>query len=168
MKIGAKSLVMWLKGQNKMLRRTQIELKHVALWVRLQAFIIDSLLIMAILLLVTLIIPAPESLSVVDVTKQEALLALVPALLARPGFDAMFAAVVFLLLWNLIQSSLEKTVFGGQTIDFSEPSAMHSQLPACYLGYFVSRFCIGLGFIGLLLIQRNMDGMTNTRVPLLA
>ena len=130
-----------------MTKKTQIELRYVGFWVRLLAFIIDSLVVMAMLWLVTLFIPLPESLSSVDMTDQEALLAQVPALLARLGFDAMFAAVVFLLLWNMIRSSLGKIVFRAYIVDSSGQRARFGQLLARYLGYFVSLFCFGLGFI---------------------
>ena len=130
-----------------MSKTSQIELRYVGFWVRLLAFIIDSLAIMAMLWFVTLFIPLSESLSGIDMTNRESLLALVPTLLTRLGFDAMFSAVVFLLLWNIIRSSLGKIVFRAYIVDSSGQRARFGQLLVRYLGYFISLFCFGLGFI---------------------
>ena len=136
-----------LRRSNKMSKTSQIELRYVGFWVRLLAFIIDSLAIMAMLWFVTLFIPLSESLSGIDMTNRESLLALVPTLLTRLGFDAMFSAVVFLLLWNIIRSSLGKIVFRAYIVDSSGQRARFGQLLVRYLGYFISLFCFGLGFI---------------------
>ena len=136
-----------LKRTDKMSKTSQIELRYVGFWVRLLAFIIDSLAIMAMLWFVTLFIPLSESLSGIDMTNRESLLALVPTLLTRLGFDAMFSAVVFLLLWNIIRSSLGKILFRAYIVDSSGQRARFGQLLVRYLGYFISLFCFGLGFI---------------------
>ena len=130
-----------------MSKTSQIELRYVGFWVRLLAFIIDSLAIMAMLWFVTLFIPLSESLSGIDMTNRESLLALVPTLLTRLGFDAMFSAVVFLLLWNILRSSLRKILFHAYIVDSSGQRARFGQLLVRYLGYFISLFCFGLGFI---------------------
>ena len=136
-----------LKRTNKMSKTSQIELRYVGFWVRLLAFIIDSLAIMAILGLVALFMPVPDILSAVDMTNRDSMLALVPTLLTRLGFDAMFSAVVFLLLWNIIRSSLGKILFRAYIVDSSGQRARFGQLLVRYLGYFISLFCFGLGFI---------------------
>lgn len=136
-----------LRRSNKMSKTSQIELRYVGFWVRLLAFIIDSLAIMAMLWFVTLFIPLSESLSGIDMTNRESLLALVPTLLTRLGFDAMFSAVVFLLLWNILRSSLGKILFHAYIVDSSGQRARFGQLLVRYLGYFISLFCFGLGFI---------------------
>ena len=66
-----------------MSKTSQIELRYVGFWVRLLAFIIDSLAIMAMLGLVALFMPVPDILSAVDMTNRDSMLALVPTLLTR-------------------------------------------------------------------------------------
>ncbi len=120
---------------------------YVGFRIRFLAFVLDSIAIMGLLWLVALIVPVPEGLESVDLTNREELMAILPDLLSRLGFDVLFAAVVFLLLWNIIRSSLGKILFRAYIVDSSGRKAGFGQLLIRYLGYFVSLACFGLGFL---------------------
>ena len=122
-------------------------LVYVGFRIRFLAFLLDSVAVMGLLYVVALFFPVPDVLDTVDITNREELMAILPVLLSRIGFDAVFSAIVFLLFWNLIRSSLGKIVFRAYIVDSSGQKAGFFQLLIRYLGYFPSLACFGLGFI---------------------
>ena len=127
--------------------QTSNPLLYVGFWVRFVAFILDSMAVVALLYLVALFMPVSVDTSTVNLADQEALLAMLPDLLPRMGLDALLAALVFLLLWNFIRSSLGKIIFRAYIVNTNGQQANFGQLLTRYLGYFVSLAFFGLGFI---------------------
>ena len=127
--------------------KTLNPLSYVGFWIRFLAFILDSIVVMIFLYFVALFIPASVDTSSINLANQEELIAMLPDLLPRMGLDALLAALVFLLLWNFIRSSLGKVIFHAYIANTAGQKASFGQLLIRYLGYFVSLACFGLGFL---------------------
>ncbi len=134
-------------SKNRMTKETLTTQIYVGFWVRFAAFLLDSLAIMGMLWVVALFVPLPDGFGAIDMTNQKELLAIAPTLLARVGFDAVFSAIIFLLLWSLIRWSFGKILFRAYIVDSSGNKASFYQLLIRYLGYFASLIFLGLGFL---------------------
>lgn len=127
--------------------QTSSELSYVGFWVRFLAFLLDSLVVMGFLYIVALFIPVSVDTSSLNLADQEALIAILPVILPRMGLDALLAALVFLVLWNFIRSSLGKLIFRAYIVNTDGQKASFGQLLVRYIGYFVSLVFLGLGFV---------------------
>lgn len=146
-------------------------LAYVGFWVRFLAFVLDSIAIMVLLSIVAVFIPASTDFAAIDLTAgtrtRQELLDFLMTLLPRMGLDALFSALIFLLLWNFIRSSLGKIIFKAYIVDASGNKASFGQLFVRYIGYFVSLAFFGLGFIWIAFDNRKQgwhDKMAGTIV----
>jgi uncharacterized RDD family membrane protein YckC len=135
------------KGSVIMNDQTLNPLSYVGFWIRFLAFILDSIVVLVLLYFVALFIPVSVDISTVNLANQDELIALLPDLLPRMGLDALLTALLFLLLWSFIRSSLGKVVFRAYIVNNMGQKASFGQLLIRYLGYFVSVAFFGLGFI---------------------
>jgi len=114
---------------------------------------------MIFLSIIALFVPASADLSAIDLAAgtptQAELLNLVLSTLPRMGLDALLSALIFLLLWNFIRSSLGKIIFRAYIVDTSGNKASFGQLLVRYLGYFVSLAFFGLGFVWIAFDRRK-------------
>ena len=92
-------------------------------------------------------------------TNRDSLLALAPTLLTRLGFDAMFSAVV--LFAALEHNSIEpwKNIIFVPTLLIPRDKGLGlANYWFRYLGYFISLFCFGLGFIWIAFDPKKQGG----------
>jgi len=120
--------------------------KYVGFWVRFLAFVVDSIAIMILLAIVAMFIPVSSEPGT-DLSSLEEVQGAILLALPRMGLDALLSALVFLLLWNYIRSSLGKLIFKAYILDKSGRKASFTQLLVRYFGYFISLACFGLGFL---------------------
>tara|TARA_R100000306_G_C4282800_1_gene95983 strand:+ start:83 stop:553 length:471 start_codon:yes stop_codon:yes gene_type:complete len=119
---------------------------YAGFWIRFVAFIIDSLLITAVIVPVILIFYEPQQLSDSEFTYS-------------PGnffLNYVLPAVAFITFWIYKSSDPGKMVFGIRIIDEKtggKPS--NGQMIGRYFGYYVSGILLALGFIWIAFDKRK-------------
>lgn len=143
------------------------ETRYAGFWLRFGAFLIDSIVVSIMLVPLVFIV---EETRVEDYDLQDPAQALVllQELTLRLSFDLTLAGIIVILFWAFRSATPGKMVFNAWIVD-----ARDGQKPATgkliirYLGYFVSLFPFGLGFLWIAFDPRKQgwhDKMAGTVV----
>ncbi|HKI73989.1 MAG TPA: RDD family protein [Pseudomonadales bacterium] len=122
------------------------EHRYAGFWIRFLAFIIDSIVASIMLAIVAEVLVGGQQ---VDLTN-------LSAMLSRLSWETVITAILIIGCWMYFAATPGKMVFKAHVVDAKTyHRASTLQLFVRYLGYFVSLFCLGLGFIWIGIDRRK-------------
>jgi len=132
------------------------EPEYLGFWARFVAFLIDSTAASIIMASLAARVLGELTMSDYDITDPQQQTELLIRLSSQLGFDLLVMGTIFILFWVFKNATPGKMLFRSVIVDAKTLAAPSpAQNIERYLGYFVSLFPLGLGFIWIGFDQRK-------------